>query len=487
MQQRAFKASFAMLAMLSSASCTNGGTSFNPPLYVANVAATSKLQLAVGTATIAISPDAVSPQTFVGTNFVTTFRGVDGHSATTSNTPTLTGPAGFNFGPFLGGTNSISGRTLAQVQAELADLNAGTPILPIVYQGFGPLIGAFGYGLASDNLVSSQLTQAIAQNNNYNANGNGPDCLGIDITGGASYQGQVAPSFNSSTGTIFNPPTNVTRSAELALPILSSRTFNGGNCPDSADALHAGQFSTPGAPFLFPINYYGGPPTWPSVLGAGNPDYFLGYPVGFTDFAVPPVVGSYALSVAFPTAPDASSYGHVDAPAAQLSSIAPLGAIGLPTFVAGGDGSATVFVDVPPGVTETVVFARTPICDPAVTVGGSATNFQSANYSVLQRGSGRLSFYFGPTLGPPTAAGKPTHTFCSLSDFPGLGHGISLGQATISAVGFDYPAFEASYPANTSQLPTIANGTGQADITTSYPILVPLGMTPSMPASRKKR
>jgi hypothetical protein len=37
----------------------------------------------------------------------------------------------------------------------------------------------------------------------------------------------------------------------------------------------------------------------------------------------------------------------------------------------------------------------------------------------------------------------------------------------VAAVGYDYPAFEAGPPGNTSQKPAIAGANGQADITMS--------------------
>jgi hypothetical protein len=37
----------------------------------------------------------------------------------------------------------------------------------------------------------------------------------------------------------------------------------------------------------------------------------------------------------------------------------------------------------------------------------------------------------------------------------------------VSAVGYDYPAFEAGPPGNTQQKPAIANSAGQADLTMS--------------------
>jgi hypothetical protein len=43
-------------------------------------------------------------------------------------------------------------------------------------------------------------------------------------------------------------------------------------------------------------------------------------------------------------------------------------------------------------------------------------------------------------------------------------------SSIVAAVGFDYPAYESSYPFSTSAAPTISNARGQADVTTSYPL-----------------
>lgn len=460
MAARVHRLTAAMSAAFVLAACTNGGTSFNPPVYVANVAATSKLQLAVGTATIATSADPLNPAPFYGINFVTTFRGVDGQNATTSNTPTLTGPPGFSFGPLLGNTNSVSGRTVPQMQTELTAILAGTMVPVEDYQNLGPLVGVFGYGFAQDNLVSNQLISQIVTKGNFAQNA----CLGI--------------------GVVPSTPTNDIHSTELKLPVLQGDNTSNVTCPNSSNALNITSSA-------LPMAYYGGPPSWPSTIGYGSPDFFSknnapfanGYPAGFTDFALAPVAGTYTLDVAYPTAADFSSLGHVST-TAKLQSTAALLPIAQPTFTRAGDGSGIVFVNVPSGVSETIVFATASVCDPA-----QALLHQFVSYAVVEHGTGLVAFPFASNLGPPDASGKPTHTFCVLGDFPpsATAPGNPIGQVTIAAVGFDYPAFEASYPLNVSQTPTLANAAnGQADVTTSFPFVAPLDIQPLMSLHRKK-
>ena len=149
--------------------CGNSGAS--PAIAVpVNVAGTSKLQLGVGTATI--NTDAGS---IVGTNFTMTFRGPDGSNATGDNTPTLTGPPSFRIG-FAGSTNALRGLPPLTFAAFVQNLqsSAGNPYSTEYFESLGPYAGVFGYGMANDNLVSSQLTLAFdqdAQKNSGNCNG----------------------------------------------------------------------------------------------------------------------------------------------------------------------------------------------------------------------------------------------------------------------------------------------------------------------------
>ena len=107
--------------------CTSGQPAIVPPSTAVNLAATAKLQFAVGTANIAGT---------TGLNTVVTFRQPNGLSATFVNTPTITGPATFVVPGSGLDTNTISGSP--QVAAGLAS----------TITTFGQNGGAFAYGLA---------------------------------------------------------------------------------------------------------------------------------------------------------------------------------------------------------------------------------------------------------------------------------------------------------------------------------------------------
>jgi len=450
------------LAALSAvlASCTTAGTAFGPVVNSPDLSKTAKLQLAVGTAQIAYATGFA-----VGTNVVATFRGPDGNNAAGSNTPTLTGPPGFNFGPNLGNGNAITGVLPSTfTQQYTAFLQQHTPYPVALGQGFGPFTGVFGYGLASDNTVSNTVSQGLVAAPGL--------CFGIAVTGGsASVETSTGVASANGSGGSTLPATNVVRSAELGLPIGSGTS--GGvpspTCPTGAD--------NSGSPFFdsaFPINYYGGPPAWPSPQGYGSPAYFLGYSLGFSDFTATPVPGSYSLGVAYATSADYSSYGHA-AVSAQLRAATPLPPFAKPTLRVNADGSGAVSANVPAGVTEAVIMVRTTHCD-------LAANAQPDNYAIVTHASGPQIIGFSSNLGPPDATGNPMHTFCTTSDlknFNAFAKASGSPPATaypvtsqVFAVGFDYPAYESSYPFDVSPAPKIANASGQADVTTTYPVSV---------------
>lgn len=456
---RAF--ALALASTLASA-CTTAGTSSLPAPSVPNLATTAKLQLAVGTAHIG-TPGGF----FVGTNVVATFRGSDGNNATGANTPTLTGPPGFNFGENLGNGRSITGVLPSTLIAVFNNLSKGGGYPQALGQGFGPFTGVFGYGFASDNTVSNTIAQALQ-------NSSSKFCVGLAVTAPVANVEVSAPIQNANgAGGAALPPTNVVRSGELGLPLPSGAGTNGGSadplCPD-APASAASPYFANG----FPINYYGGPPSWPSPQGYGSPSYFVGYPIGFNDFTASPVAGTYALAVAYATSTDYSTYGHLST-SAKLTNMTPLPPFTAPTISFNGDGSGIVRLIVPPGVREAIVFVRSSDCD-------YTANLPADNYAIVTHATGPQQVTFGSNLGPPGADGRPKHTFCTSSDLEAYNAVIrseggtplaQIGFSTVlSAVGFDYPAYESSYPFNTSAAPHIANGAGQADVTTTYPTLV---------------
>jgi hypothetical protein len=368
--------------------CGNGGAS-EPPVTSLDPAATSRLQFAVGVATMSYNG---GTSTAYGLNTVETLRQKDGLSGTLYNIPMIIGPSKFyvytstetgNVVQSAGsdfGTNHVTWGTLNQVQ------------------WLGPqrgpkqsTSGAFGYGLCACNSDSGP--------------GNG-----------------FTPLYEA-----YN------------LPIY-------GNDEET---------------------WYGGPPSFPAagpqLLALG----WEGYSLGFTDFAVQPVIGTYHMYAAVPPAYDTPqnptpSPGPNGTPTpapgilaagAQLTNLTGLPAFSIPGFKPDGKGGGTVELDVPAGATEAaaIVFALKNSglgnCVLAHTT--------DAYYTVVTHKGGVQGLVLSDDLGPLTQSGQKSATIC-----PG-------GTYEVYAVGADWPLYEASYPSNLSQLPVIKGANGQADVTTS--------------------
>jgi len=151
-----------------------------------------------------------------------------------------------------------------------------------------------------------------------------------------------------------------------------------------------------------------GPPATPDFHDGNTASSFVGYPSGFASFAgVALVPGTYTLNVLVPSA-DPKLVSNLTA-AGTLTSTALLPTFAAPTFASDGAGGGTG--------PQTVVI---------------------------------------PALkGPSTPKGGATQT---------LTPGDSI---FVTAVGFDYPAFESAPPGNVSATPTIVGANGQADLTAS--------------------
>ncbi|HEY1868874.1 MAG TPA: hypothetical protein VGG70_11315 [Candidatus Cybelea sp.] len=373
------------------AACGQGGAS-EPPVTSFDPSATSKLQVAVGVATMAFNGGA---SVAYGLNTVETLRQKDGLSGTLYNVPMIIGPTSFDVlystetgsevqsaGSDLG-TNHITWGTLNQT------LWTGPPRGPK-----GSTTGAFGYGLCPCNSDSGP--------------GNG-----------------FTPLFQA-----------------YALPI------------------YGGQSDVQ--------RWYGGPPAFPaagpSLVALG----WEGYSLGFTDFAVAPVLGTYHMYAAVPPAydtpqnptPSPNPNGSPTPPpgilaaGAQLTSLAPLPAFATPAFKPDNKGGGTIALTVPKGATEVMAVVRA--------LGGSGTtgtcvtaHSSDAFYTVVTTKSGKQSLFLPDELGPLTQSGQPTQTICA------------KGSYDVYAAAADYPAYEASYPNNLAQLPAIRGKNGQADISTS--------------------
>lgn len=212
--------------------------------------------------------------------------------------------------------------------------------------------------------------------------------------------------------------------------------------------------------------WYGGPPAYPqegpSVIALG----WEGYSLGFTDFAIQPVIGTYHLYAAVPPAydtpqnptPSPNPNGTPTPPpgilaaGAQLTSLDALPIFATPTFLPDHKGGGTIGVRVPAGAREAMVVVR-------AVAGGKGICAQShiydSFYTLVTHHAGAKNLTLADDLGPLTQSGKKTPTICKGESYD------------IYAAAMDYPAYEASYPQNLSQLPSIGGRHGQAAVSTS--------------------
>ncbi|MGB8151500.1 MAG: hypothetical protein WCE97_09950, partial [Candidatus Cybelea sp.] len=137
---------------------------------------------------------------------------------------------------------------------------------------------------------------------------------------------------------------------------------------------------------------------------------------------------------------------------AQLTSLKALPQFATPTFTPDRKGGGSIGVTVPAGATEAmaVVYA---------VHGGNGTCGQAhqfdSYYTIVTHNAGAQKVTLADNLGPLTQSGKATPTICNGESYD------------IYAAAMDYPAYEASYPNNLSQLPLIKGPSGQADVSTS--------------------
>lgn len=370
------------------AGCGNGGAS-EPPVTSLDPAATSKLQFAVGVATMSFNN---GQSVAYGLNTVPTLRQADGLSGTLYNVVQILGPTNFNVlistqtgldvqsagADF--GTNHITWATLNQLQW------TGPPRGP-----HASTSGAFGYGFCPCNSNSGPVNGTSPLYQTYN------------------------------------------------MPIYGNQN----------------------------TLFYGGPPAFPAADPAVLALGWQGYSLGFTDFAVQPVIGAYQLDAAVPPAyttpqnPTPSpNPGGSPTPApgvlsaiANLSHLSPMPAFKMPTFTPDGKGGGTAHVRVPRGAIEAMVLVKAA----ARTGTGSCllAHTSDAYYTMVANHAGVANLVLPDEIGPQTSSGQPSATICP------------SGTYSVYAVGANYPAYEAAYPQNLSQLPRIRGSNGQADITTS--------------------
>lgn len=122
------------------AGCSANGTAAPPNGAASNLATTTVLQVAVGTANIGQSANAT------GLNVVATFRQANGLTATLVNTPTLVAPAGFV--PPNCGSTCVDNATTHQMSGAPQNVN---PAVANPVTTFGQTGGVFAFGLAPEN------------------------------------------------------------------------------------------------------------------------------------------------------------------------------------------------------------------------------------------------------------------------------------------------------------------------------------------------
>lgn len=178
---------------------------------------------------------------------------------------------------------------------------------------------------------------------------------------------------------------------------------------------------------------------------------------GLDVFAIAPALGAYQLTVSVP-----ANTGTVTASAtATMSSAALLPAFVSPVPVVSAAGVVTTPVVLPAGVTEAYI----QITDFGPTVKGAtscsgATAAAPNYYTVVLKASGTATF----TGDAVCTAAQNTTASGSASD----------GDAfTVQAIGFNYGAYEASYPNSLGQVTPSLTGTGspQANITVSSQVI----------------
>ncbi len=207
----------------------------------------------------------------------------------------------------------------------------------------------------------------------------------------------------------------------------------------------------------------GGPPAF-NIAGnaAAVQAGFNAISEGLDVFAIPPVVGTYSLNVSVP-----ANTGTVSQTAtAAITSAALLPVFAPPVTTVNADGTATLAVVLPAGVTEAYLQITDfgPTATGAVScVGATAGAPVYYTIEVTASGTATLPASASPVSGMGPICSAPANTTASGA--------ASDGDAfTVQAVGFDYPAYEASYPNSLGKPSPTLTGSGashQADITVS--------------------
>jgi hypothetical protein len=211
----------------------------------------------------------------------------------------------------------------------------------------------------------------------------------------------------------------------------------------------------------------GGPPAF-NLAGnvAATQAGFNGISEGLDVFVLAPAVGTYSLGVSVP-----ANTGTITATAtAAISNLAPLPLFAPPVATLAASGALTVTYVLPAGVTEAYI----QVADYGPTVSqGSAQGTSCVTGADGAPASLASPVYYTVEVTASGTSTLPAASICTaaLNSAVAANTVPSDGDAfVVQGVGFDYPAFEASYPSSLGKpapsLTGSARGT-QADLTVS--------------------
>lgn len=237
-----------------------------------------------------------------------------------------------------------------------------------------------------------------------------------------------------------------------------------------ADAPNPGVINSPFQVAPYPVPLYnasgnvnvfepwGGPPAF-DLLGNGQspvgnsqvPTGQAGLSMGLDVFAIAPATGSYGVTVFIAT----SSGNTTQSASAHLNAGIELPAAKTPDFVYDGNGGGALAFTMPAGASE--AYVQVTDYGPAKGIGCNNATTSSSSYGkpidiyytmrMKSSGTARLPDKAGPT---------------------GLASVCVGDQITVQSIAFDYPMYEASYPASLHDpKPTILGHRGQDDVTIS--------------------
>ncbi len=381
--------------------------------------------------------------------------------------------------------SSPKGVTTANVSANVLQLAVGTANLYGTVTGLNvvttyrqPASGGFKAGDSGTLLNSPKLTVP------GQLPGTPGQAVGFDPTSTVL----TGPASAELSGHVMNSTSQVPNSTNETTFGLSGGVFGLGiepyNAYGSYDAPSGGNIGQPFQVPPYPVPLYdfsgdinafepwGGPPAFDvagngeSVVGSGAyPGGTAGAEMGIDVFAtVPPASGTYQLSVTVP----ANTGRQTQTASAGIGTPNVLPKAAPPVVTGYGSGTVTLNVHLPAGVTE----AYLQVVDLGPAAGTSSSGQPpSCNgsgggnpiyYTIHAGHSG--AFPLGGAHGP---GGSPT--ICTSADNTAAdGAPVSGDQFTVQTIGFDYPAFESSYPNSLGNpQPNILGGNGTDDITIS--------------------